>query len=142
MGAVVLAAPIVSMSYIYNAFGQKIPLRHIRSVEQLVKLKSRSGSSPWPVIEKCFDIWAAEKPAKWKSYVIYIDDVRKTRKDPKFASTKDPITGGYLRYTVDIPQEIMMMIRCIYSPDELPMNREFFIEFAHRFPKFRIAQKL
>lgn len=130
------------MSYIYNYAGQKIPLRHIQAVEQLVALKQKSGSSPWPVIEKCFNVWAEEKPTKWKSYVVYLDDVRKTRKDPTFASTKDKVSGGYLRYTVDIPQEVMLMIRCIYSPNELPMNREFFIEFARRFPKFRIAEKV
>ncbi|MEK6882964.1 MAG: hypothetical protein AABY22_25290, partial [Nanoarchaeota archaeon] len=105
-------------------------------------LKQKSGSSPWSVIEECFNIWASEKPTKYNSYLVYLQDIKETRKDKEFASTKDPVTGGYLRYTLDIPQEVMMMVRCVYNSSELPMNREFFQEFAKRFPKFKVAEKL
>jgi len=130
------------MTYIYDNLGRRIKTRLIASVEKLVNLKQKSGSNPWPVIEECFNIWASEKPRKWQSYLLYLQDIKETRKDPKFASTTDKVTGGILRYTLDIPQEVMMMIRCVYKANELPMNRLFFQEFARRFPKCKIAEKL
>ena len=130
------------MKYIYDQFGRKINLDDVRAVEHLEKLKKRSGNNPWPVIEECFKIWEAKKPREYKSHLTYINDVRETRKDRKFASTKDKTTGGILRYTVDIPLTVMYMIRLLYSNAELPMNREFFLEFARKFPNYKIAEKI
>lgn len=130
------------MNYLFGPDGQRYKVEHLNWVEQVIKLKKKSGSNPWPVIEACFNFWAQQSPTRYTSFLISIDNTRKTRKDPKYASTYDKVHGGYLRYTLDIPEEVMYMIRCIYSEPELPMNREFFNEFAKRFPKYRIANKL
>lgn len=130
------------MDYIYDNFGVKRKLSHIRMIEKLCKLKETSGSDPWPVIEECFKIWHATNPTEWDSYLFYIDDIRKTRKDKKFASTTDKVTGGILRYTIDIPQKVMMMIRMLYTPEELPMEKPFFTEFAKRYKNLVIPEKL
>lgn len=130
------------MTFIYDTLGRKVNLDHVRMVDHLVKLKQENGSNPWPVIEACFNFWASLKPTKYRSYLIYLKDIKETRKDRKFGSTKDKVTGGILRYTLDIPEEVIFMIRCIYNADELPMDRKFFMEFARRFPRFKVADKL
>lgn len=127
--------------YIFDSFKRPIHIDDANFVEQVLKLKYSSGTSPWPVIEMCFNYWASKNPKRYRSFLISIKDIKETRKDPKFGSTYDKESGGYLRYTLDIPEEVMYMIRKIYSVDELPMDREFFTEFGKRFPKFKIAEK-
>ena len=130
------------MPYIFDQFGRSRAIGNILAVERLEKLKEKSGSDPWPVIEECFKVWSSKNPTKWKSYLYYLDDIKKTRKDKKFASTTDKVTGGILRYTIDFPEHVMQMIRCLYTATELPMNKEFFRLFAKKFPAFTIAEKL
>lgn len=127
---------------IIDQFGIPRKLSHLRAVAHLEELKTKSGSNPWPVIEACLRVWEETNPSEWQSYLIELEDLKKTRKDPKFASTYDKVHGGYLRYTLDLPQKVVFMLRQLYDPDELPMNRQFFLEFARRFPKFKVAQKL
>lgn len=129
-------------TYYFDQFGIPKKWEHVRAVDRLVKLKRTNGSNPWPVIEECIKIWEATRPKEWKSYIIELGKLRATRKDRKFASTKDKVTGGYLRYTLDIPEKVMKMIRCIYNPDELPMNREFFLAWSRKFPQMKVAEKL
>lgn len=128
--------------YIYDSFGIKRKISHINAVARLEKLKETSGTNPWPVIEECLKVWESKAPKTYESYLIHLDNVKKTRKDSKFASTYDKQTGGYLRYTLDIPQDVMYMIRCLYTADELPMNKRFFESWAKKFPKMMIAEKL
>lgn len=125
------------VSYILDKFGIPRKTEHIRAVAQLEELKRKNQANPWPVIEKCLEIWAATTPGAWDSYLIRLDDIRETRQDKKFGESK---TGMY-RYTLDIPQKVMFMIRCLYSDEELPMNKQFFREFARRFPKMKVAEK-
>ena len=130
------------MSVIYNAWGIPRHTSHLAAVRYLEEIKKNNGSNPWPVIECCIKIWQDSSPKEWKAYIVEINDLRNTRKDPKFASTYDRVQGGSLRYILDIPEKVIKMIRCVYDVDELPMNKKFFHEFARRFPKFQIAQKL
>ena len=123
---------------IYDMFGRKVDVAFI---EKYAMLKKKSGSSPWPVIEEAIRDWHKTSPKEWKAFLISVQDLRETRKDPKFASTTDKVTGGILRYTLDIPFPVMKIIRAVYNVDELPMNREFFQIFARKFPQFRIAEK-
>jgi len=130
------------MKKILDQYGIPRQIAHINAVERLSRLKQDNGSNPWPVIEECFKIWESTNPSKYNSYLVYLDNIRKTRKDKKFASTYDKKHGGYLRYTLDIPQKVMAMIRTIYSPEELVMSEDFFAEFARRFPKLMIPEKI
>mgnify|MGYP001570322684 CR=1 FL=1 len=127
------------MSFIYDTRGRIVNLSFI---EHFVDLKHKSGSDPWPVIEECFRVWESARPTEYQSHLIYLNNIRETRKDKKFASSKDKVTGGYLRYLLDIPAGVMKMIRAIYSAKELPMDKEFFYRFGARFPKYRVAEKL
>lgn len=130
------------MKYLYDAFGVKRRFSDVLAVERLETLKQKHGSNPWPVIEACLTMWAERNPMQWESYLVYLDDIKKTRKDSKHGSSQDKKTGGILRYTLDIPQTVMYMIRCLYSPQELEMSKEFFHEFARRFPKLKVAEKI
>lgn len=130
------------MQIIYDAEGMPRQVNHLLAVNGLFKLKEKSGSNPWPVIEKCLEIWKDTHPLEWESFLVEIDKTKQTRKEKKYASTYDKVHGGYLRYTLDIPTKLIKMIRCIYGPDELPMRREFFLEWAKKFPKMKIAEKL
>lgn len=110
------------------------------AADKLLKLKEDSGSNPWPVIEQCIKIWADKHPTKWDAYLVKVQNVRDTRHNSKYANSPDPNSGG--RYLLDIPQSVMLMIRCVYDADELPMNKEFFHEWMVRFPKMAIPEKI
>lgn len=131
-----------SFMKILDKYGIERDSNDLQAVARLETIKKESGSNPWPVIEFCFKIFEQRHPQKYDSYIVYLNNVRATRKDPKYGSTHDKISGGYLRYTLDIPEPVMRMIRGVYNPDELPMNNEFYLEFARRFKKYRIAEKM
>lgn len=130
------------MTFIYDQFGTKIDMRNVSFVEEILKLKKKSASNPWPVIELIIKHWSESNPTEYKSFLIDVTDIRETRKDKKFGSSKDKVSGGYLRYTLDLPNDVMYRIRKVYNVEELPMNREFFMEFARRFPAMKVAEKL
>ena len=130
--------------YIYDQFGVPRKLSELNAVESLFELKAKSGSNPWPVIEKCINIWASLHPRQWTSFLYEVQDTKSNRRN-KFAASdpkKDEKHGGIIRYTLDLPEKVVFMIRCIYSSEELPMNREFFLEWAKRFPKMKVAEKI
>lgn len=123
--------------FIYNSLGEKIDMSDVSAVETLLSLKNKSGSNPWPVIEKCIEIWQDKRPSEWKAMLVEIDEVKQTRKN-KHASSESK--GG--RYLLDLPEKLIYMIRAIYSSEELPMNKSFMREFAYRYPKFTVPQTL
>lgn len=130
--------------YIYDKFGIRRKISDFRAVDNLLKLKSENGSNPWPVIEECLRIWEESNPKTWQSFLFELDKTRQSRRD-KFASSdpkKDKRYGGIVRYTLDVPEKVIYMIRCIYTADELPMNKEFFHAWARKFPRFQIAEKI
>lgn len=134
------------MDVIYDQFGIPRKISHIRAVERLEKLKKESGSNPWPVIKECFKVWSATGPKKWDSYLVYLQGVKDSRKETVVGNkrwrgvSKDNEQGGLVSYTIDMPEPVNRMIRAIYSPEELPMNKEFFEEFGKRFPSMRVRE--
>lgn len=129
------------MTIIYNHLGQARKSEHIAAVIHLENLKSTSGTNPWPVVEECLKVFASSNPTHYRSHLVYLDETKRTRAN-KFASAHDKKNDGYIRYIADIPEKVIMMIRTLYSPDELPMDKQFFREFAKRFPQYRVAEKL
>ena len=126
------------MSYILDRFGRKINLDDVATVDGFFKLKAESGSNPWPVIEKVINFWADKHPTQWRSFLYNLDEIKETRKDSKYGLSK----GKTMRYILDIPEYVQYLIRILYNADELPMNHKFFLEFARRFPKMKVASKL
>jgi hypothetical protein len=106
-------------------------------VDKIFKLKEKSASNPWPVIEEIINVWASKKPGKWRALLLDVGDLKDTRATD-YGSSKTKST----RYLVDVPEEIVTWIRVVYNPDELPMNKKFWRTFANKFPSLRVAKKL
>lgn len=128
---------------IYDHYGIPHDTGDIAAADALLRLKRESGSDPWPVIRKCINLWSEKHPDRWESYLFDLGKVKSTRKDRKFAASRTNYGAtGTLRYTIDLPEPVYLMIRCIYDDSELPMNRQFFQEFGRRFPIFQVAEKI
>ena len=125
------------MALYFDQYGIQRDTRDMLFIEHIENLKRKSGSNPWPVIDAIIELWKGQPRNQWKSYLHRLDDVRDTRADKKFGQSR----SGMFRYTLDIPQKIMFLIRKIYSDEELPMTKEFFRAFARKYPYFTIAEK-
>lgn len=136
------------MTMIYDQFGQSQKIEHLGAVQRLEGLKEKNGSNPWPVIEECIQIWKQSSPTQWKSYLVYLDELKSSRKTSKVGRatyrgvSKDNEQGGYTSYVMDIPEKVMLMIRCMYNSDELPMNKDFYYELGKRFPTLLVREKV
>ena len=123
--------------FIYNQYGEKRDLRDIEAATRLIKLRDKHGSDYWPVIEECLKIWESKHPSEYKSFLWEIEDVKQTRSN-KFASSK---TEMY-RYTLDVPEKVIYMLRKLYTTEEMPMDKEFFRKWARKFPRMRVSEKI
>lgn len=129
---------------IFDASGHKQNLHLLSAVTTLETLKEKSGSDPWPVINGCIQLWKDTNPSDWKSYLVQLDHTKQSRKittvgGRKFRGvSKDNEQGGFTSYLLDIPEKVMLLIRCMYNSDELPMNKEFFYQLGKRFPELLV----
>lgn len=105
------------------------------AADRLVKL--RNTKTMWEVIDEIIKIWIESQPKQWKSHLVELGALQESRQN-EYASTKDKS----LRYILDIPEKIILMIRILYTPDEAPMNKDWMLKFAKRYPRFMVAQKL
>lgn len=105
------------------------------AVDRLLTL--RNTKSQWDVIDEVIKIWYTTHPKEWKSHLIEMKDLKETRKN-KFASTKDKS----LRFILDIPEKVILIIRKLYSTDECPMDKRWMLKFARRYPKFVVAERV
>lgn len=126
------------MQVFYDQYGIARKWADLMASKHLADMKRENGSNPWPVIEECIKIWMEKKPKEWKAYLVDLGNIKQTRRDSRFATSETE----KFRYTLDVPQTVLEMIRCVYSPDELPMKREFFRAFAKKFPKMMVADKI
>jgi len=110
----------------------------VSAADKLFKLKSEN--KVWESIEKIVEIWADSRPEEYQSYIFDITEIKASMYDPKFGTTKEK--GSNLRRYLDIPDTVMKMIRILYSAEELPMNKDFFIKWGKRFPKMMTVQKI
>lgn len=103
----------------------------------LVQLKKTKG--PWEVIAAIIKVWTEHSPKRWNSYLIDQQELKDSRKDSKYGTSKDK--NSALRYIADVPEPIVNMIRALYSVDELPMDKTFWRTFIKKFPIFRVPDK-
>ena len=101
-------------------------------------MEASKDKGVWEVIGEIIQIWFDSHPARWSSYLIHLKEIKKTRKNELASSEKH---GSYLRYLVDVPIEVTKMIRIIYPPDELKMDKKFWRKFAKEFKMFTIPKK-
>lgn len=120
---------------IYNQFGEPRQVTDIEAIRRLMKL--RQTKDVWIVVEECLRIWSSKRPQEYKSHLIELKDIKETRRD-KFASSKTEM----FRYTLDIPETVIFMLRKLYTVQELPMDRKFFRTWAKKFPRMQVAEKI
>ena len=112
---------------LHNGIPRKYKDVHL--VKQVEDLKRKSGSNPWPVIDLLIKAWVDRAPDEVEAMHIVIQEYRQTLFDKKFGQT----TGGRdfgRRFVVDFPEKLLLMIRTVYSSQELPMDAVFFRKFV------------
>ncbi len=123
---------------IFNKQGEARNIQDSQAATRLIKLKDKHGDNVWPVVEECLKIFEAKRPAEYKSYLVELKETKDTRRN-KFASSSET---EMFRYTLDIPEMVIYMLRKLYTTDELPMDKKFMRDWARRFPKMRVSEKI
>lgn len=115
--------------------GKIVDAAPYNAADNLVKL--RNTKSLWEVIDEVIKVWEKTSVKKYTAHLIDITDIKETR-DNHYAST----ASKSLRYLVDIPEDIIRMIRILYTVEELPMDKDFFKIFWKRYPVYRVSERL
>lgn len=104
-------------------------------------LKARKNKSHWDVIDMLVKHWAEKSPDEVEAVQINVRQYKESQIDKKFATT---LHGKDMdrRMKLAFPYRLNQMIRSIYKHDELPMESEFYDEFAKRYPAFLIPESV
>ena len=111
-------------------------------------MKAKKKNNPWDVVTLCVKAFKDKFPTRYDSYLIRIKDVKQVQKktwvgNKEFRGvSKDKEHDAYLAHTIDFPAWIMGLIRKVYNPQELIMDKEFLREFGKRFPEFKVMEKV
>ncbi len=111
----------------------------VELAEQIIEKRNKKG--PWEVIDDLVKVWSERSPENVKAIGINVDQYRETQKDKKYAQTKLG-QDQERRFLLSFPYDLMMMIRSQYKAQELPFDKQFFRDFAKRYPAFRVPEKL
>ncbi len=111
------------------------PASSVKAADHLIKLKKENINNVWPVFEFIIELWKKKTPKSWDSFVIEAETTRNTRANKHASNKKEG-----LRYTLDIPEWVILAFRKVYSVEELPMDKTFYREVWKRYPIFRIAE--
>ena len=107
--------------------------------EKVAEMK-RQGKT-WDIIDLLVESWTKENDGKeFAAYKGFLEETREVQRDRKFGRTENQDQDR--RYIISMPEQLMYMIRGVFRPKELIMDREFFLDFAKRYPFFRIPEKL
>lgn len=116
-------------------------LRDVADIELAEKIvKLRENKDPWMVIDELVKIWAKKAPDEAEMVLINVDQYRETMKDKQYGQTtlgKDQER----RFKLAFPVTLQLLIRTQYKAEDLPFDSKFHIEFAKRYPAFRVAEK-
>jgi len=120
------------------------PASVFSAADKLVKMKKEKVI--WEVIAKIVEMWEKTNPKEWEAHLIDLSWDKEIGKvtsiGTKQFSHVSKNKGALLRKTLDIPQRVILLIRRLYSPQELPMDKKFFRTWAQKFPKMVVSQKL
>lgn len=112
--------------------GRWLEPKQYQFIDKCIELAK--DKNPWAVIDEIVAYWNSTPHTQWKAHLIELKNSRFN----KFGSNKDKS----LRYIVDVPQQILYMIRAIYKVDQLDMNKDWFRRFGRRYPQFLVAEKI
>lgn len=118
--------------------GKLVKMKDVAFVNHLAKLREKHHEHFWPVVDEVIKWWKTKDPKRWKSYILEVKEIRETRANPKFADNKK----ASIRLMIDVPQQIVLVLRKLYSVEELDMNKEFWLEFGKRYPMFKVPERL
>lgn len=107
----------------------------LQFVDKLERL--RMAGKHWEAIDAIVDYWISRNPRKYKSFVIEIDQKRKTRLNKHGSNT-----AKSMRSLVDMPEDVYYLIRKLYNTEELEIDKEFMHTFYKRYPVFRVSETL
>lgn len=111
----------------------------VMAADRLLDLKKKKPF--WEVCDEVVKIWSEKQPKVYKAYIVNLKDIKETRRDQKHA-TSSKSSYNQLRYIVDCPEMIVLVLRQLYGTDDLQMDKEFWMKFASRYPVFRIPDRL
>lgn len=122
------------------------PAKAVNAADHLIRLKKTKD--PWTVIEEIVKVWKSTNPTEYDSFLYTLDWEKADGKiiqagggkRATHASIDTKGTGGILRHTLDIPVKVNYMIRALYPPEELPMDKAFYDKWARKFPKMVISE--
>lgn len=109
---------------------------NVQAADHLISLKEKHQDDIWAVFDGIVEVWESRAPREYDSFIMDTKNTRETRANEFGANKKEG-----LRYTVDVPDFIINALRMLYTPDELPMDKEFFHEVWKRYPTMRVAEK-
>jgi hypothetical protein len=116
----------------------------VQAVDMLLKL--RETKPFWEVVEGVVSYWMKKDKSRWESYILHLDAVKKDQKQTRVGNSQwrgvSRADGIERSLVVDFPVWIDMCLRVLYKGDSVEFNQEFYREFAHRFPVFRIREKV
>ena len=111
----------------------------IQLAEKIIEL--RKNKDPWIVINYLVEMWTRKYPEEVKEISEAIRNYRRSLNDPKFGQTKSG-SDFERRLITSFPQRLMLLIRSVYSSQELQFSSDFYRDFATRYKFFRIPDKL
>ena len=127
---------VISSTPIADLYERWMPMKHVMAADHLIDLKHKNQKDVWIVIDAIVEAWRKKHLDEWKSFIIETKKTSQTRTNEYGANKK-----AGLRYIVDCPEWIHHVIRKLYDPDELDMNKEFWQLFWKRYPVFRVSEK-
>jgi len=123
---------------VVNENGKIRDVSQVELAEKVVEMRKKDD--PWKVIDTLIKVWAKESPDDVEAMRINLSQYKETLEDSEFGQTKHG-HDQERRFQLAFPRNLMLMIRSIYKPEELPMDKKFFGEFAKRYPFFKVAEK-
>lgn len=106
--------------------------------DKIMELKEKGD--PWAVVEELVKYWVKSSPEEVTAVKLDVQDRREMLVDKEYGTT---LHGGAMerRFKLLFPTTLMLLIRSVYPHSELRMDKEFYDEFATRYPGFRVAEK-
>lgn len=88
--------------------------------------------SDWKVVEELMVFWAKQWPHEYIEFKSAVDDIRETRNEGGYSSTKE------IKYVGALPsQRFMKMLKAIFPAQQ--WDKKFSNKFVKRFPLFKVG---
>lgn len=114
-------------------------LEDVELAEKIIELKNQKDH--WAVIDKLIKTWEQRTPEEVQAIKINLTQYKENMDDKEFGQTKLG-KEQERRFSLVFPLQLQNMIRTLYGAEDVPFNQEFYHEFAKRYPRFKVANKI